>query len=186
MHIKVKKKDSLLMLLYVVILNGTGCTGANKPAQSTGISVELNKVLSNYPAKEVDTISPLPEIVFILAFKNASKQDYNLKFQNLMTGKDSELRVSIKCSNGEFVTLPLFQNTDKSSFLKKQSEIILSFKAKPKDILIGLKNCGGGYLGEIIERETRNLTVVYETEGLTFQSHCVRQKFESPEYFLLE
>lgn len=175
------------MLLCFAIVVLIGCkTEVSNTQTLEEVSVELRKVLSNYPVQMVDTIAPLPEVAFILTFKNNTEEDYSLSFQNLMTGKNSNLSVEINCSNGELVRLPLFQNTGKSSDLKKQGELTLSFKAKSKDILAELGKCTQGYLGQAIERETENLTVVYRSEKLNFRSYCKRQDFESPEYFSME
>lgn len=187
MIIKAEKKGNLLTHLCFAIAVLIGCnTEVSNTQTLEGVSIELRKVLSNYPVQMVDTIAPLPEVAFILTFKNNSEEDYSLSFQDLMTGKDSNLSVEINCSNGESARLPLFQNTGQSSYLKKQGEITLSFKAKPKDILAELGKCTQGYLGQTIQRETENLTVVYKLEKLNFKSYCKRQDFESPEYFLME
>lgn len=188
MNTKAEKKGNFFMLLSFAIATVMGCnTGVGNMDKWEGVSVELRKVLSNYPIQAVDTIAPLPEIVFILVFKNNTELDYSLGFQNLMTGKDdSNLSIVINCSNGKLARLPIFQNTGKSSFLKKQGELTLTFKARSRDILTEFGKCAEGYLGEIIKKETESLTVVYRTEELKFKAHCVRQHFESPEYFLIE
>ncbi len=187
MNTKARKKGSLLILICSALFAIIKCnTESSNIHEFEGISIQLKKVLTNYPAQKVDTITPLPEIVFILAFKNNTKQDYILRLQNIMTGENSNLSAEINCSNGALAILPLYQNTGRNSLLQKQSEIVLTFKAKWQDVLSELGKCGNGYLGEIIKRETENLTIVYKTDELTFKSHCIRRNFESPEYFLLE
>lgn len=47
---------------------------------SIGISVVVNNVISNYPIEKTDTIEPIPEVVFILTFKNESEKNYHLIF----------------------------------------------------------------------------------------------------------
>ncbi len=189
MNTRAERKNDIILLFCLIFLVMAGCNYQKYNGNdSIGISVVVNNVISNYPIEKTDTIEPIPEVVFILTFKNESEKNYHLIFQNYMSDSsvESTLKVKIQCSNGALATIPLFQNTNKSSILNKKSEMVLSFKAKSLDIQNQLKNCGHGYLGKVLERETEFITILYKNEYLTFEKKCKRQGFKSPEYFLIE
>lgn len=181
-------KDNKLVLIFCIISLFLASCGSrpNKTEQQLAISIELTKVLSNYPAKMVDTLSPIPELVFVLTFINESENDYFLEFQDLLTGTDSNLKAHIVCDNGRTITLPLYKNTGINSLLERNSFLPISFKTKSNEIENEFRKCGNFYLGEVIEKETKSMAITYQGREVFFKSYCKRIGFESPEYFLLE
>jgi hypothetical protein len=159
----------------------------NPQVDNRGIEITLKTVVSNYPvSKIVDTeLLPLPEIVFVFSFRNTSKEDQFLVFENNNNG--SNFKVGLLCLNNTISIIPLFKNTNREAFLKRGSELMLSFRARTSDLVAALNSCeGDSYLGVKLERMTKRIHVYYNSSAGVIQGECVRENFLGPDYPLTD
>ncbi len=173
---------------HIVILTYLLLSFCCKPSvDNRGIEITLKTVVSNCPvSKNVDAeLLPLPEIVFVFSFRSTLKEDQFLVFENDNNG--SNFKVGLLCLDNTISIIPLFKNTNREAFLKKGSELILSFRARTSDILTALNSCeGDSYIGVKLEHMTKRVHIYYNSSAGAIQGESVRGNFLSPDYPLTD